>query len=150
MDIKVIRTDSNDPNFIALVKELDAYLSITDGDEHDFYHQFNHIDMLKQVVVAYEDKLAVGCGAIKKFTENTVEVKRMYVSKLHRRKQIAQKLLIELEVWAKEIGYEKCILETGIRQVEAVKLYHKCHYNVIENYGPYKGMQNSICFEKEL
>ncbi|WP_158839841.1 GNAT family N-acetyltransferase [Polaribacter sp. L3A8] len=150
MKIEIIRTNSEDRDFINLVKELDAYLKITDGEEHAFYHQFNNIDVLKNLVVVYVDKKAVGCGAIKKFDNTSVEVKRMFVSKDDRGKGVAQKVLQELETWAKELGYKKCVLETGKRQVEAVKFYQKCNYKVIENYGQYKEMENSVCFEKAL
>lgn len=148
--IKIIRTNSENIDFINLVKELDAYLKITDGDEHDFYNQFNNIDVLKNVIVVYIDEIPVGCGAIKKFENNAAEVKRMYVSPKNRGTGIAQKVLQALEVWAKEIGYKKCILETGLRQVEAVKFYKKCDYKVIPNYGQYTEMDNSICFKKTL
>ena len=56
----------------------------------------------------------------------------------------------ELENWAKELNYKKCILETVKRQVAAVKFYANCEYEVIENYGQYQVMQNSICHEKHL
>ncbi|MDB4204652.1 GNAT family N-acetyltransferase [Polaribacter sp.] len=150
MNIKTIRTNSKNKDFINLVKELDTYLKITDEDEHDFYNQFNSIDVLKEVVVTYVDKFAVGCAAIKKFDNTVVEVKRMFVLKEHRGTGIAQKLLVALENWAKELGYRKCVLETGIRQIEAVKFYKKCTYKVIPNYGQYSGMKNSVCFEKEI
>ncbi|MEE9406515.1 MAG: GNAT family N-acetyltransferase [Polaribacter sp.] len=148
--MKVIRTNSENKDFKNLVKQLDAYLKITDGDEHDFYNQFNHIDVLKNVVVFYIDEIAVGCGAIKKFDNASVEVKRMFVSEEKRGSGIAQNILTELEIWAKELGYKKCVLETGKRQIEAVNFYKKCKYNVIPNYGQYKGMENSVCFEKQL
>ncbi|MDP5104921.1 MAG: GNAT family N-acetyltransferase [Polaribacter sp.] len=148
--MNIIRTNSENNDFINLVKQLDAYLKITDGDEHAFYNQFNTIDLLKNVVVIYVDEIPVGCGAIKKFNEVSVEVKRMFVSSDFRNQGFAQKLLQELEIWAKELGYKSCVLETGKRQIEAVKFYHKCDYNVIENYGQYAAMENSICFEKEL
>ena len=138
--MKIIRTNSENKDFINLVKELDAYLKITDEDEHDFYNQFNNIDVLKHVVVVYVDEIAVGCGAIKKFNNISMEVKRMYVSPENRGKGIAQKILSELEVWAAALGNKKCVLETGKRQKEAVKFYKKCNYKVIENYGQYKGM----------
>ena len=150
MKIEIIRTNSENPDFINLVKQLDAYLKIMDGAEHDFYNQFNNIDVLKNVVVISVDKKAVGCGAIKKFDNTSLEVKRMFVSPDERGKGIAQKVLQELETWAKELGYKKCVLETGKRQVEAVKFYKKCNYKVIENYGQYKEMENSVCFEKAL
>ncbi len=148
--MKIVRTNSENKDFINLVKYLDAYLKITDGDEHDFYNQFNHIDVLQHVVVIYKDDVAMGCGAIKKFNSDAMEVKRMYVAPEERGTGFAQKILTELEVWAKELGHKKCVLETGKRQKEAVHFYDKCDYKVIPNYGQYIGMENSICFEKEL
>lgn len=146
--MKLIRTNSENLDFINLVKKLDAYLKITDGDEHAFYNQFNGIDVLNHVVVCYINNIAVGCGAIKKFDHSAMEVKRMYVTPDQRNKGIAAKVLQELELWAKELGCSKCVLETGKRQVEAVNFYHKCNYIVIPNYGQYKEMENSVCFEK--
>lgn len=148
--MKIKRTNSENKDFIKLVKQLDAYLKITDEDEHDFYNQFNSIDVLKEVVVIYDHHVPVGCGAIKKFTESSAEVKRMFVVSAKRGQGFAQKILTALEIWAKELGYKKCVLETGKRQVEAVKFYKKCGYKIIPNYGQYAAMENSICFEKEL
>lgn len=154
--MKIRRTNSENKDFVRLIIALDAYLKITDEDEHDFYNQFNNIDVLSEVVVVYEDiktsskPFATGCAAMKKFDQKTVEIKRMYVSPEKRGTGIAQKIMQELEDWARELNYEKCILETGKRQVEAVHFYYKCNYKMIENYGQYKGMQNSICFEKYL
>jgi GNAT superfamily N-acetyltransferase len=148
--MKKLRTNSENIDFINLVKKLDNYLKITDGDEHEFYNQFNNIDVLQHAVVLYIDDVAVACGAFKKFNESAVEVKRMYVDKEYRNQGNAKIILEELETWAKEIGNKKCILETGKRQVEAVQFYYKCGYKVIPNYGQYKAMENSICFEKEL
>lgn len=150
MEIQIKRTNFDNVDFINLVKELDAYLKITDRDEHDFYNQFNHIDVLKNIVVIYFNEIAVGCGAIKKFDNNTVEVKRMFVCQEKRGSGVAQEMLQELETWATELGYQECILETGIRQVEAVRFYKKCNYKIIPNYGQYKKMENSICFKKRL
>ncbi|MGK0325294.1 MAG: GNAT superfamily N-acetyltransferase, partial [Polaribacter sp.] len=135
MEIQIKRTNFDNVDFINLVKELDAYLKITDRDEHDFYNQFNHIDVLKNIVVIYFNEIAVGCGAIKKFDNNTVEVKRMFVCEEKRGSGVAQEMLQELETWAQELGYQECVLETGIRQVEAVRFYKKCNYKIIPNYG---------------
>jgi putative acetyltransferase len=159
MNIKVIRTNSQNTDFINLIKDLDAYLKITDGEDHDFYNQYNHIDVIKYVVVVYLDtekssekaKIPVGCGAIKHFDTDTVEVKRMFVDAKQRGFGIAPKILNELENWAKELGYKKCILETGERQVEAIKLYHKSNYKRMDtNYGQYKDVVKSLCFEKNM
>ena len=150
MNIKTTRTNSKNKDFINLVRELDAYLKITDEEEHDFYNQFNNIDVLKEVVVTYVSGIAVGCGAIKKFDNSAVEVKRMFVIKENRGTGVAQRLLHELESWATELGHTKCVLETGIRQIRAVAFYKKSTYKVTPNYGQYIGMENSVCFEKEI
>jgi len=101
-------------------------------------------------VLAYENGEAVGCGAIKEYSPDKMEVKRMYVPLEHRRKGIAAKVLIELENWARELSYSKCILETGKRQPEAIGLYTKHNYILIPNYGQYAEAENSVCFEKEI
>ncbi len=148
--IELVRTDSRNPDFITLVKQLDAYLAITDGDEHDFYHQFNSIESLNHVVLAYHDNEAIGCGAFKAFNTHSVEIKRMYTLPKMRGRGIATSLLKELEDWASQLGYNSTILETGKRQVEAVNFYKRCNYVVIPKYGQYKEMENSLCFEKIL
>lgn len=144
------RTDSDDPDFIALVRHLDAELAIRDGDEHAFYSQFNKIANLKNVVVAYQDERAVGCGAIKPLEENVMEVKRMFVFPEERGKGIAPRILSELERWASELGARACCLETGMKQPEAIALYTKSGYERIPNYGQYAGVENSVCFRKIL
>jgi putative acetyltransferase len=149
--ITLIRTHSENPDFISLVRLLDADLAERDGaTDHSFYAQFNKIAAIKHVVVAYEDNNPVGCGAIKEQDAGAMEVKRMYVSPEGRNKGIATKILTELEVWAHELGYLRCVLETGKRQPEAIELYKKNGYNIIPNYGQYIGIENSVCFEKKI
>jgi putative acetyltransferase len=148
--IKTIRTDSDNPDFRQLVALLDKELAIVDGKDHTFYSQFNKIDKIRHVVVAYENEIAAGCGAIKEYEPETMEIKRMYVVPGSRKRGIASKVLSELESWTKELTYTKCILETGKRQPEAIGLYLKCGYNRIPNYGQYTGVENSVCFLKEL
>nr|WP_321237405.1 GNAT family N-acetyltransferase [uncultured Psychroserpens sp.] len=148
--IEIIRTNSENKDFIQLVKALDAYLKVTDGDEHEFYNQFNGIDTLNHVVVAYTNGNAVGCGAFKKFDTLSVEIKRMYTIPETRGKGIATEILKALEIWALELQFSSCVLETGIRQKEAVKFYQKNNYTMIPKYGQYVDMDNSLCFEKRL
>jgi len=148
--IRYIRTNSENRDFKNLVTELDADLKIRDGEDHAFYAQFNKTGMIKYVIVAYENELAVGCGAIRDYSQDTMEVKRMYVPVHNRGRGIASKILAELETWARELNYKSCVLETGKKQPEAIGLYKKAGYNIIPNYGQYKNMDNSVCFEKKL
>ncbi len=135
---------------MALVKQLDAYLAVVDGDEHAFYDQFNKIDKIKHVVVAYLNEQPVACGAIKAYQAHAMEVKRMYTSPQCQGKGIATQVLAELEKWAAELGYHTCVLETGKRQQDAIALYQKNGYRPIPNYGQYANIANSVCFEKAL
>ena len=145
---KLIRTDAQQKDFIDLVRDLDAYLTIQDGDEHDFYDQYNKLDQINHVVIVYYNDKAVGCGAIKAFEPSVMEVKRMYVVPEVRGKGVGAMILKELEAWASELSFKKCILETGKRQPEAIQLYQKNGYRTIPNYGQYRGVENSVCFEK--
>ncbi len=147
---KITRTNSDNPDFISLVKLLDAELAERDGEDHPFYAQFNKIDKIKYAIVAYENDKPVSCGAIKEYSPDTMEVKRMYTLLEFRGKGIATKVLIELEKWAKELSFGKCILETGKKQPEAIALYKKNGYKSIPNFGQYANVENSVCFEKEL
>jgi GNAT superfamily N-acetyltransferase len=148
--IQLLRTDSNNQDFINLVKLLDSYLKVIDGKEHKFYNQFNKTDTLKNVVIAYQAKKAIGCGVFKKLNNNSVEIKRMFTLPETRGKGIATKILEALEIWAKELTYKSCVLETGKRMNYAVNFYSKNNYNLIPNYGQYKDVENSMCFKKEL
>ena len=148
--IHLVRTNSENPDFVALVKHLDTFLAVIDGDDHAFYAQFNKIDILKQAVVAYLDGKPVGCGAIKELDTESMEVKRMYTAPESRGQGVATAILTELENWAAELGYRKCLLETGIRQPEAIALYKKAGYHIIPNYGQYTAVETSVCFEKVM
>lgn len=144
------RTDASDPDFVALVQLLDADLAQRDGADNAFYAQYNKIEAIQQALVAYEGGRAVGCGAIKPLAADAMEVKRMFVLPELRGHGIAGRILAELERWAAELGYPKCVLETGKRQPEAIALYRKSGYQTIPNYGQYVGVDNSVCFEKWL
>lgn len=150
MTLSIKKTNSSDVDFIELVKLLDAELAIIDGDEHGFYAQYNKIDKINHVVLVYDGPVAIACGAIKEFSTTAMEVKRMFTLPNYRGKGAASVLLKELEIWAKELGYAECVLETGKRQEDAVALYLKNGYQIIHNYGQYIGIENSVCFEKKI
>ncbi len=138
------------PDLLALVAALDGELEEFDGEDHAFYSQFNGLDKLMVALVAYNDATPVGCGGLKAFDDGSAEIKRMYVPPAHRREQIAARLLAALEQHAQQLGYSRCILETGVRQTAAVGLYERNGYTRINNYAQYEGVQDSVCYEKAL
>ncbi|MEP7323207.1 MAG: GNAT family N-acetyltransferase [Saprospiraceae bacterium] len=146
----LLRTNSDHPDFRILVKSLDEELADLYGEKQMFYNQFNSLSAIQHVVVYYNGTNPVGCGAIKKFDDDSVEVKRMFVIQEYRNKGIAHSILQELERWAKELGYKDCILETGDKQPFAVHLYQKAGYTFIPNYGQYHDDTGSICMKKKI
>lgn len=147
---RILRTNSEHPDFVRLVSLLDAELAIMDGKEHDFYAQFNKIDHLNHVVLAYDEDRAIACGAFKKINQQCVEIKRMYTSTEYRAQGVAKQVLASLEDWAVELSYTEARLETGRRQLSAITLYTNQAYQRTDNYGPYVDVDNSICFYKVL
>jgi len=144
------RASSDNTDFQSLVALLDADLSVRDGDEHSFYAQFNKTDNIRNVIVCYIDDKPIGCGAFKEYDEKKVEIKRMFVQPEYRGHGIGLKILNELELWALELNYSECILETGKKQPEAIRLYQKAGYTIIKNYGQYENVENSVCMTKSL
>ena len=150
MKIDILKTESHHKDFQKLVRELDLYLAEIDGEDHSFYAQYNKLDAIKNCIIIYIDKEPIACGAYKKYDDQTIEVKRMFTKEQYRGKGYAKMVLLLLEKWAKEEGYNFSVLETGVQQVSAVHLYEKSGYSRIPNYEPYENVENSICFLKQL
>lgn len=148
--LNLTRTNSDNSDFKQLIKQLDETLKITDGEEHSFFAQFNTIDEINHVIVAYKNNKAVGCGAIKRYSDSIAEIKRMFVASEVRGQGIAGTILTQLEEWASELSFTECLLETGIKQIEAIGLYKKKGYQIIPNYDQYKGVKSSVCMKKGL
>lgn len=145
-----VRTTSGNTDFRNLIHALDEDLYQRNGEAQLQYRQYNQVDLIDHVVVVYFEEKPVGCGCYKRFDDKTVEMKRMFVLAEMRGKQLAAQMLQELEKWAIEEGNTAAVLETGHRQVEAIRLYTVAGYSLIENYGQYIGMDESICYRKEL
>lgn len=148
--VRLTRTTSDNPDFSALVTQLDADLRERNGDMMDIYDQHNVIEKNDTVVIAYLDDQPAGCGCFKPYDAEAVEVKRMFVRPDARGNGISKLILNELETWAHSLGYTYTVLETGEKQVEALSLYPGSGYLPIPKYGPYVDLPDSICFRKVL
>ena len=149
-EIILKRTSNSNNDFKQLVSQLDEYLNIVNGEQNAFYAPNNMLDPLDTAVIAYYNTKPVGCGCFKKYNESSVEIKRMYVDPAIRGKGIASRILNELENWAKDKGFVHTVLETGVKLDDANALYRKQGYKIIPNYGPYTGIDNSVCMMKIL
>lgn len=139
-------TDSSD--FLNLIHELDNYLAICDGHEHAFYAKLNQSGLLTHAVVAYDNHQPVACGALKPFSSNEMEIKRMWVNPTVRRRGIAAAIVNDLLNWTAELGYSGCVLETGLNQPDAITLYRRLGFKEVSKWGAYTNAPNSICFAR--
>jgi len=147
--MKLLKTNSNNSDFQSLTKLFDEFLVDIDGEEKDFFAQFNQI-YIENVILFYLDEIAVGCGAFKEYEPNVAEIKRMFVLPEYRGKGIAKTILKELELWTKSLDYTSTILETSNKLTSAINLYKKSGYEIIPNYGQYMNVESSVCFRKNF
>lgn len=150
MNLNILRTDSNNEDFMKLKDLLDEDLNNRYGELQEQYNKYNEIDYIKDVVIIYRNDIPIACGGWKEHDENTIELKRVFVIKENRKQGISKLIINNLEQLGKEKGYKYAILETGKKQYEAINLYESNGYEVIENYGPYLGNTNSICMKKRI
>ena len=146
--IHILKTNADNPDFKRLVSFLNADLAQRDGEHHPLT-QFNEIDSIKNVILAYEDKKVIACGVIKEYNAEYMEIKRVYVLPEERGKGIAKSILHELENWAKGQSYSKFVLVMGLNQPEAKALYLKNGYILTTDFGKLTKIKDSLCFVKE-
>lgn len=152
--MKILITDAANLDFIRLTKELDENLNGISADrpeeERTKYASFNELSDITKAFVMYDKEIAIGCAAFKKYTTDTVEVKRVFISKNYRGKGLSKILLSELEKQVENDGFSRLILETGKNNRAAVSMYKGLNYRETDNFPPYTEMEDSICLSKNL
>lgn len=148
--MKFVEVYSSHPDFTFLTALLDAELAQRYGERQQDYVEHNQLAMEEPALVGYVADQPVACGCFRQFSVETAEIKRMYVSDGQRRKGYSSWLLSKLEILAYKHGYRTVVLETGKSQPEAIGLYQKAGYTMIDNYPPYEEMENSVCMAKNL
>lgn len=132
---------------------LDRYgeVDITPVDPAQFAAPLGHF------VVGYVDEVPVACGgwrahdvAEHSLRPGDAEIKRMYVVDAMRGRGLAPVVLKSLEAAARAAGRTRMVLETGLRQPEAIGLYRANGYARIDNFGVYRHHPESLCFAKDL
>ena len=143
---------SSNEDFIILCDELDDFLNETAGGEieRDKYKKFNYCDTMDYVIVTYAGEKPVGCAALRKYSDEEIEVKRVFVREEYRGKKIGGIMMENLIVQSKRLGYKRMILETGELLKASVRLYSKYGFEIIPNYGAYVNMPESLCMGRSL
>jgi len=149
-ELTIKRTNGMDPDFQLLISHLDNELWNELKEDQATYDQYNKVPDIQTVIVLYMNDCPAACGCFKKYEANTVEIKRMFVEKQYRGEGLSKTILEELENWAMDSGFQYAVLETSVRFKAARSLYTKAGYTMIENYGQYKGLEESVCMRKDL
>lgn len=150
--MKFQRTDGKNKDFIENCRLLDMDLDRRVGKkiQRDKYKKYNQLDEIQEAIVVYIDNKAAGGGAIRRYDDENMELKRVFVHPEYQGRGIGSRLVALLMEWAGELGYKRIILETGELLAESCAVYKKLGFQVIPNYGPYEDMPESLCMAKDL
>lgn len=150
MDFKFIYTDEKSNDFIKLANDLNNYYISLFGDIALEYQKYNLLNETHYVYLVYKNSIAVGCGSFKIFDDMTVEMKRFFIEEKYRGLGLGSSIMKKLERLAKEKGYKKSILSTGLDMIDSINFYKKLNYKIIENYYPFISKSEDICMGKKL
>ncbi len=153
MTIELINTSPEAPDAQELMGALSRHLQTITGDGGTRNFTADSVQSDRAMfVIAYRDGRPCGCGALRPLNSGTTstvcEIKRMY-SRLPG-EGIGSKILKNLEQYAVKMGYLEVWLETRRVNVVAMNFYKAHGYVERENYGPYVGRSEAVCFEKKL
>lgn len=155
MDLVIERTTTPTDDVRGLIAELEDSLAAAYPPE-----QRHGLDLLAifqphiQFFVARVAGAAVGCGGVAVFAD-FAEVKRMYVRPAARGRGIADALLARIETATRDAGLDRLCLETGDRQLAAIRVYSRAGFSRCTAFGVYAAMPpasvaTSVFFEKYL
>lgn len=138
------------PLLVALDAELDERYT-GEGIPPPVHAAVDYTPPRGTFLVARLDGVPVGCGALKPGPEpRTGEVKRMYVAPHVRGRRIAEQVLAALVETARELGHTRLVLETGVEQPEALRLYERLGWQPVPSYGHYRDSPLSRCYGIDL
>jgi len=144
---EIIFTSPDDPEARLLINKLSRFLlSITGDSGSSSYTETEFSSTTDAFLILKIDGEAIGCGALRKITPTTCEIKRMYSE----RKGYGHIILGELEKRAIELNYNHVLLSTRRINLEAIQFYKNNNYRECAAYGKYKNNDLSICLEKKL
>ena len=145
-------TDGNDEDFRKFyLKTEEFYSSIVGGlKNREAFVPYNLSESISNVLIASVNGIAVGCAGLKAYSDTDVEIKRVWVDPEFRGNHISTAMMDSLEQKALELGLKRAILQTRPQMEEAVHLYSKRGYGLIDNYPPYDKLDGAICFAKTL
>jgi GNAT superfamily N-acetyltransferase len=110
-----------------LDSDLDDIAGVYTGNRGDF-------------LVGTENGEIVVIGAVRKYTEDCGELKRLRVRRDRQRRGLGQAMMLRLVERARELGYKELILDSLPDNLPARRLFEKCGFDFLryENKGPFR------------
>lgn len=154
--VDLVAVPWDDPAVAVLRDEQVAELGLLYGDGDDLPPDVPPEQVLRTLALRVDGE-AVACGSVRDaaggadgFPPGVGELKRMYVRPGSRGRGYARLLLAGLEAAAVDLGLDRLVLETGVPQVAAVRLYRAAGYRRIASYGPHAADARSLSYAKWL
>lgn len=145
-----ILTTQDDERFIKLTKCLDLEYFENIGDRAGDYLEYNEVTEPHAVFLKLDGDNTIACGSFREIDRDSIEIRRLFVAKEHRRKGIAFEIMNKLEGEALSRGYSNAYLVTGVNNKASNGLYKKLGYSYIENFGMFKDDEVCVCMKKSL
>ena len=151
--VTIAAADPDSPDARVLIAELGAELTRVTGHftAWNYSPADAHAPRAAFVIARDGDGRAVGCGAIRPIDQHAgdiAELKRMYArADTH---GVGHAILRHLERLAREYGYTRLWLETGVENDRAIRFYERHGYRRIPNFGPYLNRPEATCLGKVL
>lgn len=145
-------TDGNNEAFRQFYIETENYYSqiVGGAEKRTGFIPYNLSDTISDVLIVYINGKPVACAGLKKYSDSDVEIKRVWVEPESRGQKIASKMMNLIEEKARQMNYKRAILQTRPIMPDAVGLYEKRGYSLIDNYPPYDRLEGAICMALEL
>lgn len=151
-DIEFRWTDGNDTDFHMFYLKTEAYYNhLTSGSANrSGFIPYNRSGDVPIVLIATCAGKAVGCAGLKEYSARDAEIKRVWVEPEYRGRHIATRMMNMLEARARELNYQRIILQTRLIMKDAVCLYQSRGYRQIPNYPPYDRLDGAVCMALQL
>ena len=155
--LEIRRVGYGQPDAMRLIAEVQAeYVQRYGGPDDTPLDHAMFEPPLGSFYVAYADGEPVATGAWRRTpvraleATDAAEIKRMYVVPSARGAGVARAVLAHLEATAAAAGIDVLVLETGMKQPEAIALYTSSGYEPVPGFGYYKDEPLSRCFGRRL
>lgn len=151
LNIEYFYTDKNNEIFNELCFQLNSELTqALSGAVNPIVTRANNTDDFSDVIIAVENNIPIGCIALRPFSADAAEIKRMYVIPQKRATGIGKILLEKCLSLAKKSGYLYAVLETNEKLPIAKCLYINAGFTKMPSYGPYAALEETLCMKKKL